>query len=161
MCWNWQTRRTQNPLVVTPCGFDPHHRHTKRRPQACPAWGRFLYSRGEGANRATAPQCRNQQSSGLLVSPRETPPAGKGTQKVAGAYAVRGRTGRPRETLTTGKGKVQSCEGLRKQGDPRETPPAVKVTRKAARAHTGRTEQGDPLTGKNPPLNPHINHPRA
>ena len=27
VCWNWQTRRTQNPLVVTPYGFDPHHRH--------------------------------------------------------------------------------------------------------------------------------------
>ncbi len=29
MCWNWQTRWTQNPLVVTPCGFDPRHRHQK------------------------------------------------------------------------------------------------------------------------------------
>ena len=28
VCWNWQTRRTQNPLVVTPYGFDPHHRHS-------------------------------------------------------------------------------------------------------------------------------------
>ena len=27
MCWNWQTRRTQNPLMATSCGFDPHHRH--------------------------------------------------------------------------------------------------------------------------------------
>ena len=25
--WNWQTWRTQNPLVATPCGFDPRHRH--------------------------------------------------------------------------------------------------------------------------------------
>ena len=23
----WQTMWTQNPLVVIPCGFDPHHRH--------------------------------------------------------------------------------------------------------------------------------------
>ena len=28
VCWKWQTRRTQNPLVVTPYGFDPHHRHS-------------------------------------------------------------------------------------------------------------------------------------
>ena len=27
VCWNWQTRRTQNPLMATSCGFDPHHRH--------------------------------------------------------------------------------------------------------------------------------------
>ena len=27
VCWNWQTRWTQNPLVATPCGFDPRHRH--------------------------------------------------------------------------------------------------------------------------------------
>ena len=25
--WNWQTRRTQNPVVAIPCGFDPHYRH--------------------------------------------------------------------------------------------------------------------------------------
>ena len=31
VCWNWQTRRTQNPLVATPCGFDPHHRHHRSR----------------------------------------------------------------------------------------------------------------------------------
>ena len=30
VCWNWQTRRTQNPLVAIPCGFDPRHRHQKR-----------------------------------------------------------------------------------------------------------------------------------
>ena len=27
VCWNWQTRRTQNPLSARTCGFDPHHRH--------------------------------------------------------------------------------------------------------------------------------------
>ena len=27
VCWNWQTRWTQNPLVAIPCGFDPRHRH--------------------------------------------------------------------------------------------------------------------------------------
>ena len=26
-CRNWQTRRTQNPLVVTSCGFESHGRH--------------------------------------------------------------------------------------------------------------------------------------
>ena len=25
----WQTRRTQNPLVVIPCGFKSHLRHQK------------------------------------------------------------------------------------------------------------------------------------
>ena len=25
--WNWQTCRTQNPVVAIPCGFDPRHRH--------------------------------------------------------------------------------------------------------------------------------------
>ena len=28
--WNWQTRRTQNPVVAIPCGFDPHYRHHVR-----------------------------------------------------------------------------------------------------------------------------------
>ena len=27
MWWNWQTRRTQNPVGATQCGFDSHHRH--------------------------------------------------------------------------------------------------------------------------------------
>ena len=27
VCWNWQTRRTQNPLSARTCGFDPRHRH--------------------------------------------------------------------------------------------------------------------------------------
>ena len=27
VCWNWQTRRTQNPLVAIPCGFKSHYRH--------------------------------------------------------------------------------------------------------------------------------------
>ena len=30
VCWNWQTRRTQNPLLATACGFDPHHRHFEK-----------------------------------------------------------------------------------------------------------------------------------
>ena len=28
--WNWQTRRTQNPVVVIPCRFDSDRRHQKR-----------------------------------------------------------------------------------------------------------------------------------
>ena len=32
VCWNWQTRRIQNPLVAIPCGFDPRHRHHKAKP---------------------------------------------------------------------------------------------------------------------------------
>ena len=71
MCWNWQTRRTQNPLVVTPCGFDPHHRHTKSpRELRFPGAFRIAVVRGRTGRRAAA---RNQQSSGLLVSPREIP----------------------------------------------------------------------------------------
>ena len=27
--WNWQTRRTQNPMVAIPCRFDPDYRHQK------------------------------------------------------------------------------------------------------------------------------------
>lgn len=27
VCWNWQTRRTQNPLPAMACGFKSHHRH--------------------------------------------------------------------------------------------------------------------------------------
>ena len=30
VCWNWQTRRTQNPLLATACGFESHHRHHRR-----------------------------------------------------------------------------------------------------------------------------------
>ena len=29
--WNWQTRWTQNPVVVIPCGFDSHHLHQNKR----------------------------------------------------------------------------------------------------------------------------------
>ena len=28
--WNWQTRWTQNPVVVIPYRFDPDHRHQRR-----------------------------------------------------------------------------------------------------------------------------------
>ncbi len=27
VCWNWQTRQTQNLLWVTTCGFKSRHRH--------------------------------------------------------------------------------------------------------------------------------------
>ena len=41
----------------------------------------FWFARSEDSNRATAPQRRNQQSSGLLVSPRESP---RGMRRSAG-----------------------------------------------------------------------------
>ncbi len=41
VCWNWQTRRTQNPLMATSCGFDPRHRHHTEIPN-------FLEMRGLG-----------------------------------------------------------------------------------------------------------------
>ena len=44
VCWNWQTRRTQNPLVVTPCGFDPRHRHKKRSSLTVSRSGSFFLS---------------------------------------------------------------------------------------------------------------------
>ena len=28
--WNWQTRRTQNPVVAIPCRFDPDYRHQEK-----------------------------------------------------------------------------------------------------------------------------------
>ena len=34
---------TQNPLVVTPYGFDPHHRHKNTFPQLYPGWGTYFY----------------------------------------------------------------------------------------------------------------------
>ena len=51
-------------------------------PTACPAMGTcFWFARSEDSNRATAPQRRAQQSSGLLVSPRESP---RGMRRLAG-----------------------------------------------------------------------------
>ena len=41
----------------------------------------FWFARSEDSNRATAPQRRNQQSGGLLVSPRESP---RGLRRSAG-----------------------------------------------------------------------------
>ena len=57
--------------------------HQNKAPTAYPAVGAFiLVARSEDSNRATAPQCRNQQSSGLLVSPRESPRGmGKGAER--------------------------------------------------------------------------------
>ena len=34
VCWNWQTRRTQNPLLATACGFESHHRHHQKAPES-------------------------------------------------------------------------------------------------------------------------------
>ena len=28
VCWNWQTRQTQNLLSARACGFESHHRHS-------------------------------------------------------------------------------------------------------------------------------------
>ena len=60
--------------------------HQNKAPTAYPAVGAFiLVARSEDSNRATAPQCRNQQSSGLLVSPRESPRGmGKGAERAGG-----------------------------------------------------------------------------
>ena len=56
--------------------------HQKQAPAAYPAVGAcFWFARSEDSNRATAPQRRNQQSGGLLVSPRESP---RGMRRSAG-----------------------------------------------------------------------------
>ena len=56
--------------------------HQKQAPTAYPAVGAcFWFARSEDSNRATAPQRRNQQSGGLLVSPRESP---RGMRRSAG-----------------------------------------------------------------------------
>ena len=56
--------------------------HQKQAPTAYPAVGAcFWFARSEDSNRATAPQRRNQQSSGLLVSPRVSP---RGMRRSAG-----------------------------------------------------------------------------
>ena len=44
----WQTMWTQNPLVVIPCGFDPHHRHKNPQPQG---WGFFAGGGGRTERR--------------------------------------------------------------------------------------------------------------
>ena len=57
--------------------------HQKQAPTAYPAVGAcFWFARSEDSNRATAPQRRNQQSGGLLVSPRESP---RGMRRSAGS----------------------------------------------------------------------------
>ena len=61
--------------------------HQNKAPTACLNRRRafILVARSEDSNRATAPQCRNQQSSGLLVSPRESPRGmGKGAERAGG-----------------------------------------------------------------------------
>ena len=56
--------------------------HQKQAPTAGHAVGAcFWFARSEDSNRATAPQRRNQQSAGLLVSPRESP---RGMRRSAG-----------------------------------------------------------------------------
>ena len=56
--------------------------HQKQAPTAGHAVGTcFWFARSEDSNRATAPQRRNQQSAGLLVSPRESP---RGMRRSAG-----------------------------------------------------------------------------
>lgn len=41
--WNWQTRGTQNPVMATSCGFDPHHRHQASSPDFFQVPGCFIF----------------------------------------------------------------------------------------------------------------------
>ena len=63
----WQTMWTQNPLVVIPCGFDPHHRHKNPQPQG---WGFFA---GGGGRTERRWKHRKQSPSGALFSSRVSP----------------------------------------------------------------------------------------
>ena len=63
----WQTMWTQNPLVVIPCGFDPHHRHKTPQPQG---WGFFA---GGGGRTERRWKHRKQSPSGALFSSRVSP----------------------------------------------------------------------------------------
>ena len=67
----WQTMWTQNPLVVIPCGFDPHHRHKKEALQL--VWGAFFLSAAcERVEQHDPAQQGSNQPCGLLLSARET-----------------------------------------------------------------------------------------
>ena len=81
VCWNWQTRRTQNPLVATPCGFKSHHRHqgAPLRPKG-PGW-RSFFTRAAGEN----PPAQVG---------RKTPPFRCG-RKSGGTCGTRGKTASP------------------------------------------------------------------
>ncbi len=62
----WQTMWTQNPLVVIPCGFDPHHRHKNPQPQG---WGFFA---GGGGRTERRWKHRKQSPGGALFSSGNT-----------------------------------------------------------------------------------------
>ena len=56
----WQTMWTQNPLVVIPCGFDPHHRHKTPSRKAggfLPVVGVEQSGGGNTANKAPVGLC--------------------------------------------------------------------------------------------------------
>ena len=49
--WNWQTRWTQNPVVVIPCRFDSDQRHQKMNQEN--SWFVFLFISKKRINQAT------------------------------------------------------------------------------------------------------------
>ncbi len=65
VCWNWQTRRIQNPLVAIPCGFDPRHRHHKAKPLP-EGEGLSIYeSNGTGVEPIRRPRHRHHKAKPL------------------------------------------------------------------------------------------------
>ena len=44
--WNWQTRWTQNPVVVIPYRFDPDHRHQLKTPEPTRFPGFYVFQNG-------------------------------------------------------------------------------------------------------------------
>ena len=103
--------------------------HQKQAPMACPAMGAcFWFARSEDSNRATAPQRRNQQSCGLLVSPRESPRGSSRPVARRGGRALRKRkayffciTLRESRRLCTIGDENSSCRvGIRPPGHHRQ-----------------------------------------
>ena len=130
---------------------------TKRKPpRRIPPWGLcFWFVRSEGSNRATAPQCRNQQSCGLLVSPRESPREWKRSRDGAGVEVF------PLHSLTENVGLFFCCYnpgccdslcsiGGREQLRRRPPPAAETGSRSRGRGRRG----GVPPKGRRPMLAP-------
>ena len=70
VCWNRQTRWTQNPLVAIPCGFKSRHRHQKIRTTA--RWSLFFRISREaaGLEGPVVNDCRWQSEPGTAPARR-------------------------------------------------------------------------------------------
>ena len=136
--------------------------HQNKAPTAYPAVGAFiLVARSEDSNRATAPQCRNQQSSGLLVSPRESPRGmGKEAERAGGRDVAAIQPYGKRRALFYCN-NPECCDSLCTIGgreQPRRRPPPAAETGSRSR---GRGRRGDvPPKGRWPMRAPQPVGPR-